>query len=645
MPQSRTRVIVLLCGLSLAALAAHETAAWRMREAARGALAAVQGTAAQIEADPVSGRVTLKGVAVAQADFTLGLDRLTFDAGPVWPSLIAPARAQAGAAHVDDLVVEFGGAVYRIKSLEAAGALSSADLARLVDPAGATPFAERVGALDAASIEAPEVKVEAKSVAGASQTFIFHDVKLASVVHGKAARVTIAGGDVAGEDARSGAMTGAYGAMTLEDLDIAAVARVASTTRTTDEPLTPLYSTLTIERFAYQTAASSVAAGRATAKGVAGRPLATSLASVQSVLADKEAPGRVKTLATFLSDVFGSFSVASIAINDLKTSASAKDVVTETGIDAVALTDVGHDRIGSLTISGVRSTAKRLILRVGEAGLRDVDFGRALQAWAASGGEADPSGGRSMLAPQIAQFYIADIAFEAPNERGAGNAENGEVTRGKAGRLQFDSSDYIDGLPAKAAVELRDLQFDVPADAVWKPYTALGYAAFNLSSRAAVAWNADKRELTVTELSAKGLDTASLRIAGLFGNVSRDVFSPQPAVMQAAALAAVLKSTAVTIEDHGLVDRLITQNARNANTPAAQYRSQIVAAAAVGIPAYFDNAPAGKLIGNAVAKFLAAPKTLSLSAASTEGLGASDFAAGTPGDIIRRLDVKASANE
>jgi hypothetical protein len=72
----------------------------------------------------------------------------------------------------------------------------------------------------------------------------------------------------------------------------------------------------------------------------------------------------------------------------------------------------------------------------------------------------------------------------------------------------------------------------------------------------------------------------------------------------------------------------------------------LVAGAAVGIPAMMGNSPASKAIGNAVAKFLADPKTLRISARSRDGLGASDLMMlSDPLALLDKVEISASANE
>ena len=96
--------------------------------------------------------------------------------GALW-LLCGPARA----AVVENLSCDLGAIRFTIPRIEATGtALSDADFRGIVDPASAATLSERLGALNAASIVAPQVILEIKA-GPASNKITYRDLKLANV--------------------------------------------------------------------------------------------------------------------------------------------------------------------------------------------------------------------------------------------------------------------------------------------------------------------------------------------------------------------------------------------------------------------------------------------------------------------------------
>ena len=96
----------------------------------------------------------------------------------------------------------------------------------------------------------------------------------------------------------------------------------------------------------------------------------------------------------------------------------------------------------------------------------------------------------------------------------------------------------------------------------------LGYSRVDVGSRIDVAWNQSAQELAVNEVSIAANGLGALKLKGTLTNVSKDLFAPEPAVAQAAALATLVKNLDITVTDQGLVNRVIANEAkRSGRTP------------------------------------------------------------------------------
>jgi hypothetical protein len=161
-----------------------------------------------------------------------------------------------------------------------------------------------------------------------------------------------------------------------------------------------------------------------------------------------------------------------------------------------------------------------------------------------------------------------------------------------------------------------------------------------------MAWNAGTEELDIKDISISGLDMGAIKVTGLIDNVSKDFFSGDSTAMQAAAFGASIKKLEIRITNGGLFEKAMATQAKVQNKSIEQIKQSYVTTAAIGVPAMLDNKPASKVIGAALAKFVANPKSFHLTAVSSDGLGAADFAlAKDPASLLDTLDIKAVANE
>ena len=100
------------------------------------------------------------------------------------------------------------------------------------------------------------------------------------------------------------------------------------------------------------------------------------------------------------------------------------------------------------------------------------------------------------------------------------------------------------------------------------------------------------------------------------------------------------------MKNAGLFENAIDWKAKTDGTTVPALRATGVDFFANALPNSLGGVPNAKLIGAAIAKFIADPKTLHISATSKNGVGAPDMGLlGTPDVLLNSLDMKASANE
>ena len=115
----------------------------------------------------------------------------------------------------------------------------------------------------------------------------------------------------------------------------------------------------------------------------------------------------------------------------------------------------------------------------------------------------------------------------------------------------------------------------------------------------------------------------------------------------AAALGAVVKKLDVKLENSGILDKIIALQAKEQGKSADQLKTELISMASFGVPAMMGgDGVTGKVVANALSKFIAEPKNLHLAASSKDGLGAGDIGLiANPADLLKKVDISAGANE
>jgi hypothetical protein len=206
-----------------------------------------------------------------------------------------------------------------------------------------------------------------------------------------------------------------------------------------------------------------------------------------------------------------------------------------------------------------------------------------------------------------------------------------------------------DGIPTALKLTLDGLSMPISPRETrdgLKDIAALGYKGVDLSAGIEGAWSEARNEFAISNISFAGVDMGTLTLSGLLGNISKDVFSGDTALAQVALLGASAKKLDIKVQDKGLFARVLEREAKAKKKSAEDLRKEFGTIAAVGLPAILGPSDGAKAIAAALARFVAKPGTLTLSAAakSASGIGLADvIAISDPSAIFEKLDVKASA--
>lgn len=667
MPKLRSLFFASTALTACAALSAGY-AQYRADELARAAFADAAGAlgahAAFVGADAWSGRARVEGLVVAQGDVRIEVGSLSLPGRASAFGLIGSAQALEASAVAENIVVTTPLLTYRIPKITAANSsLTGPELAALFDAKNASPIAERVAKLNATAILIPEAVMQFDT-AEQKQTVIYRDIKLTNVVGGKVAEVIAAGATMAVINPQVGELSGAYGAMSVRNLDLALIARVLTEKRKSPtEARAPVYDSFAIDNYVLKggNAQFELKVGKISGRDVKMRPLANGVSGLMETLqkaqqakgdGGKPSKDEQKAILGLVRDMFDAFEFASAEVQGV--SFRGKDnegTPVALDIGRLFMGGIGGGaRIGEIGYEGMKVNAAQAKFGIGAFAIRGFDYQKAL----ATGlrmietGQETPPRAVDVL-PTLDQFLLGNIDVDVPAPKNDGNAENGARIRMSLGKLEYNGGAFVNSIPTRASLRADKLVFDLPTAKGGTPelreLAALGLKRVDLSTGLSIAWESAKQQLALAyDSSGPGLGAVKLGIVA--ENVGKELFSGDMAMAQATALGASISKLDLGIDDSGMVGLLLAMQAKSTGKSVDQLRTEFVQAAALGIPAMLGNAPAAKTLGTAVSKFLAAPKNLKVTITSKDGVGAADVAGmQSPLDLLSKIDVKANANQ
>ncbi len=556
---------------------------------------------------------------------------------------ILPVAAEP--VRIDSLTFNSGQMTYRAEGVELEGVnLSPESMEALLHGSDLAAQAKALSTLDASMIKVSRLR-QTQTVGDQATTTIFSNVSLADVKAGIVSRLSAESstfGTVANE---AGASSGSTGLITLDDIDLGLLAGfgAANKDKKSDE-FRRAYSHAEINKIAAQSPkAALVTVERVSVSDVQLRNSGDGLSAITERLVKKQnaAPQSDADLSATLIDVvdvFSSISTGSVELVNL----AVRDAETPTnfatinrieylggmngdassyrieGVD-VAIDDF-HLKLGSFGQSGIRLAAVFLGLR------------KALSKQGAKPQDIDPT----VFLPLIGKIELHDAVIDA-NMDGA--------KQFGARSLLFALEIPKDAPPNRFELSFEGLYGPLPndtTDSTIQTLISLGYRDLNLSGGIKANLDPKTQELDFnSNLSSQNM--ANISISSLFGNVSADSLIASPSNAPITLLGASLKSFRISVENRGLVERLIDQQAIKTKRTAEQVRASYASAAAASLQIYLGMSENAKGLTKTLVSFVNNPNRLMISGQSKKptGVTIADTATGEgPAAILDLFDLQ-----
>lgn len=591
--------------------------------------------------------------------------------------LVQPAAAAD--FQIDNLKLDLGAVVIAAPKVAVKGSpLEREAFVSIFNGATGESAVARMSRLNAEEISAPELTVE-QTIGPQKQVTVYRDIRFAGIREGRIGRGETSGGTIKVTGGEIGQMSGEMKRMSIETLDLRQIARVLSERAAPgkDEPLVTVFGRFEQDGYTLDMGpVGKMSLGKSSGRDFKARVGSEPLADLFGrIMAQAEAQQKAqkdptakrdteddKRLALAMFSLFDNFDYGSGEVRDMAMNMSAPPkpgaapVKMEMKVARIAYGEDAPAKSGMVMegFSFAGDGAKGTIDSLSYSGFSFGPVLKELQALLAKPEkEALESIDYRKLIPTLGTIRLTGLAVEAPQPVQPGQAPRAkpaEPIRVGLGAFEIKAGEQLNGIPTSLALSIDKLTAPVVAngsnDAALRDLIAMGYKVLDLSAKLDLAWTAASNELAIRTLSFGGAGMGQFEASGTLGNVTKDLFSSDLALAQIAALGATARNVQAKLQNLGLFEKLIENEARKAGRKPEEVKRQYAMMASLGLAAILGPSDGAKTLSAAIARFVAQPGTLTVqaSAKSTSGLGLADvIAVADPTEIFDKLDIKANA--
>lgn len=587
-------------------------------------------------------------------------------ASPVW----------AADFQIDNVKIDLGRMVINAPKITVKGSTLEKDafLALFTSTAGDSAAA-RAGRLNATEISAPELTM-VQNFGEQKQTTTYRDIRLTDIREGRIGHGESASGTIVGDGGATGPLKGELKRTAFDAFDLRQSARVLTEKAApgVDEKMLPLIGSFEQEGYALDMGkAGKASLGKTTLRGFAAKVGPEPLLDVINQLAaasdevekkdlakkdDKpeakpaEKSDAEKRLGLSMLSLFDMFEYGSGEARDFAMTVSAPPAsgAKSDNVDIkIARMAFGEDTPAKsgFALEGFRFSSGPARGGVDAISYSGFSFAPVLRELRAALTEPDKPIEEldfRRFIPTIGTVRLAGISIDAPPA-----VTGKDPIKIALGTFELKAGEQLNGIPTSLALTIDKLVtpiVDTAGNPAAKDMIAMGIRSLDLSAKLDLAWEAAKNELAIRRLSLGSAGLVQLDASGTLGNVTKDLFSSDLALAQVSALGATARNLQVKLQNFGLVEKMIENEARKSKRKVEEVRQQYAMVASLGLAAILGPSDAAKTLTAAVSRFVAKPGTLNVqaSAKSQTGLGLADVITMTePTEIFDKIDLKADA--
>ena len=588
---------------------------------------------------------------------------------------LTPVKLAQAADHVlDNVSMDMGFFVLKAPKIEVKNTpLDRSAVLALFDINSSESAVARLTKFNAGQIIIPELVLTQK-IGPQEQNTSYRDVKLNGIVAGRIADGTFDSATSVTQDPLLGKIEGKLGLMKIAGVDITHLARIMTEKAPAGDkpPMKSLYESYEVDSYVMQLGSlGSMTMGKMSGRNFAARQGAEPWSALFARLTEaaknaKSDAAQAKKKDEPFSESDRVLMVAVLSLLDDISfgSGEAQDLKMQLTMPTVGnkpadKIDVGMKSLvmkmdgptSEFRMDGLTTKAAGADLKVASYGFSGFSlapmfkaFGEVLAKPGADFDSIDPTN----LIPTLGTMRIEGLEADVPQAAKRGRPAQPNI---KVAMKLFElgASNQVNGIPTAIRFKLDNLTapvIDTGDNPGVKDLLAMGYKTVDLSALMDLAWLQGSSELAIKALDVSAANMISLTTRGTLGNITKDVFSGDTALMQVAVLGATAKELSLSLRNFGLLEKVLANEAKKAGTKPEDLQKQVAMMATVGLASILGPSDGAKQLAAALSRFVARPGTLNVSAKtkSGSGLGLADvIAISDPSAIFEKLDVKASA--
>lgn len=548
-------------------------------------------------------------------------------------------------ARIESLTFRSGQAEFKAEGVEFEGLnLSPESLEILLHGKDPAAQAKALATLDASVIRISKMR-ETQTLGGQSSTTLFSNVVLTDIKAGIAGTVRadqINFGSIAAPGQTS---TGTAGSLALDTVDLGLILGFGTAPKDPkSNEFRTAYKLARVETIALQGAEGptlsidkiEVSDERLKDTGDGFAAITERLLKHQS---DPNPPNDAELSAMMLDvvELFSALSTGSIEVSGI----SIRETKTPTNFATLKRFSYhgGVEIASSYQIEGIDLAVDDFRMKIGSIAQSDIKFSQVLDGLrkALSKPNTKPSDiDPAVFAPMIGHIELNNLSIDA-------NIDGIKHSGLRSFVLVSDIG--ADGLPTGIELSFTGLTGPLPSDSTEpaiQTLMGLGYRYIDASGTIKVTLDQKAQNLTLlSSLSSENM--AGLTLSGTLGNVSASALAANPNNAPLMLLGASLKSLAFTVENKGIAERLIDQQAIKTKRTPAEIRASYASAAAASLQIYLGMSPNAKTLTQSIVNFVGKPNRLMIAAQSKSpsGVTISDTATGAgPAAILDLFDLQ-----
>ena len=331
------------------------------------------------------------------------------------------------------------------------------------------------------------------------------------------------------------------------------------------------------------------------------------------------------------------FSIPEILIAD-------KDGFKGTLSDFVA-TNLNEGKVAKIAIGGFdggKPEPDGAIVKVGQMVMDNADLSKLLDA-AKDKTKPDPNA----ASQAVDHMLISNIDVMVPADGVTKTTPGSNLNRFRLAAIE-GTNDKTALPKLRANFEFRNFLFEpAKGSSEAESLAEFGYDKLDLGLKIVGTLDEAAKKLSVENVAFSGVDVGALGIKAEIGNYEKPKGVDASEAQTQALLSSTIASLQFSFANSGVFEKSVAILSKRQGKSPEALKAEWGAISTAMLPALLGGDPAAKVIGDAVSKFIANPKTITIGAtAKGAPVKVQDLAAAkSPQDVLSKITVSASANQ